>query len=40
VARARIDASNSFDEAVDHLTPRETLAVLGDPASLEGLLAK
>ncbi|WP_375780019.1 glucans biosynthesis glucosyltransferase MdoH [Bradyrhizobium sp. ma5] len=40
VARARIDASNNFDEAVDHLTPRETLAVLGDPASLEGLLAK
>jgi membrane glycosyltransferase len=40
LARARIEASDSFDEAVDHLTPRETLAVLGDPALLEGVLAK
>ncbi|MGF6309587.1 membrane glycosyltransferase [Bradyrhizobium sp. i1.8.4] len=40
VARARIEASDSFDEAVGHLTPRETLAVLGDPALLQGVLAK
>ncbi|WP_316397110.1 glucans biosynthesis glucosyltransferase MdoH [Bradyrhizobium sp. 33ap4] len=40
VARARIEASDSFDQAVRHLTPRETLAVLGDSALLEGVLAK
>ncbi|WP_050423964.1 glucans biosynthesis glucosyltransferase MdoH [Bradyrhizobium tropiciagri] len=40
VARARIEASDSFDEAVGHLTPRETLAVLGDAALLEEALAK
>ncbi|PDT79450.1 glucans biosynthesis glucosyltransferase MdoH [Bradyrhizobium sp. C9] len=40
VARARIEASDSFDEAARHLTPRETLAVLGDPALLEAVLAK
>ncbi|MHC1942893.1 glucans biosynthesis glucosyltransferase MdoH [Bradyrhizobium sp. UFLA06-06] len=40
VARARIEASDSFDQAVRHLTPRETLAVLGDAALLEGVLAK
>ncbi|MGY4478155.1 glucans biosynthesis glucosyltransferase MdoH [Bradyrhizobium sp. USDA 3364] len=40
VARARIEASDSFDEAVGHLSPRETLAVLGDGPSLEGVLAK
>jgi len=40
VARARIEASESFDEAVRHLTPRETLAVLGDPALLAAVLAK
>ncbi|MBR0868802.1 glucans biosynthesis glucosyltransferase MdoH [Bradyrhizobium tropiciagri] len=40
LARARIEASESFDEAVDHLTPRETLAVLGDRALLAGVLAK
>jgi membrane glycosyltransferase len=40
MARARIEASGSFDEAVEHLTPRETLAVLGDSVLLEGVLAK
>ncbi|MHC2257902.1 membrane glycosyltransferase [Bradyrhizobium embrapense] len=40
VARARIEASDSFDEAIDHLTPRETLAVLGDSVLLEEVLAK
>ncbi|MGY4258676.1 membrane glycosyltransferase [Bradyrhizobium sp. USDA 4516] len=40
VARARIEASDSFDQAIRHLTPRETLAVLGDSALLEGVLAK
>ncbi|MGY4161465.1 membrane glycosyltransferase [Bradyrhizobium sp. USDA 4461] len=40
VARARIEASDSFDEAVTHLTSRETLAVLGDSALLKDVLAK
>ncbi|MCC8952983.1 glucans biosynthesis glucosyltransferase MdoH [Bradyrhizobium sp. Pear77] len=40
MARARIEASGSFDEAVEHLTPREMLAVLGDSVLLEGVLAK
>ena len=40
VARARIEASESFDDAVDHLTPRETLAVLNDRALLDLVLAK
>ncbi|MCA6125395.1 glucans biosynthesis glucosyltransferase MdoH [Bradyrhizobium sp. WSM 1704] len=40
LARARIEASDSFDEAVGHLTPRETLAVLGDRALLNEVLAK
>ncbi|SEE45523.1 glucans biosynthesis glucosyltransferase MdoH [Bradyrhizobium erythrophlei] len=40
MARARIEASGSFDEAVEHLAPRETLAVLGDSVLLEGVLAK
>lgn len=40
MARARIEASGGFDEAVEHLTPRETLAILGDPVLLQGVLAK
>lgn len=37
-ARARIEASDSFDQAIASLTTRETLAVLNDRALLEGVL--
>jgi membrane glycosyltransferase len=40
MGRARIEASDSFDEAMAHLAPQETLAVLNDPALLLAVLHK
>ena len=40
MGRARIEASASFEEAVAHLAPRETLAVLNDRALLADVLRK
>jgi membrane glycosyltransferase len=40
MGRARIEASDSFDEAMAHLAPHETLAVLNDPALLSAVLHK
>jgi membrane glycosyltransferase len=40
MGRARIEASDSFDEAMAHLAPHETLAVLNDPALLLAVLHK
>lgn len=40
IARARIEASPNFEQAMAHLAPRETLAVLNDRTLLSAVLQK
>ena len=39
IARAKIEDAETFDEALDYLTPRETFAVLNSPATLKAVYA-
>jgi membrane glycosyltransferase len=40
VARAKVDASDTFEQATAHLSSREILAILGDEPALRALFQK